>query len=207
MLRHPLLGLLLALAPDAPGAAGDPPAPPEGTVTMTRAELDALVNGAVEKATGPLRSQVETWQKAALDGAWDNAFQQHQIPEAIRPLVRGQWDALKPGEGEHRPDPAAWLPEQPFFAALKPPAATPEAPKATGKTPAGPTQQPAAAAESKAAPKAPAAPAAPAAPTLPSYLTRGPGQPAAPTPGPAANSRDALKVAVAEARAAEGLAP
>ena len=205
-----LLGPLLALAPDAPGGAGGagdppaPPAPPEGTVTMTRAELDALVNGAVEKATGPLRSQVETWQKAALDGAWDAAFQQHQVPESLRGLVRREWESIQPKEGEHRPDPAAWLPEQPFFAQVKPPAPAAEPAKTSGRTPAAKSAEPAPA---PAANPAPAKPAAPAPAALPPYLTRGPAAPAPQANAPAASTREALKVAVAEARTAEGLAP
>lgn len=204
-MRSLLPGLaLLMLAPDAPAGGGNDATP--DTVTMSKADLQAMILAEVTKATAAATAQIETWQKAALDGAWEAAHTQHGVPEALRPLVRAQWEAIKPAEGEHRPDPAVWLPDQPFFSALKPaaPPAAPEAPKASGRPPVAATPEAPKAPAAPATPAAPAAPKAPTAPALPAYLQRGPGQTGtAPAAQPAATPKDALNVAVKAAIAAE----
>lgn len=215
-MRRPTLPYLLSA--DGGGGAGGPAAPSAQTSTTTgdagaaasaaaqpapagvsfasQAEFDAAVNARVEAATASTRAQVEAWQKAALDAHFDGLYQEHGIPEALRSVVRAQWEALKPGEDGHRPDPRTHLPEQDWFKALKPaPAAQPTRTR-TGKS------EPPPSAPSPAAVATPA-PATPAQPTgLPPYVIRGPGSAAAPAATkPAATYAEAAQVFAQQLRA------
>lgn len=159
-------------------------AAPAAVTFATQAEFDAAVQARIDASVSKIQ------QQHLIDQHFDALFTEHQIPEPLRPIVRSQWEALKPGDDGHRPDPKT-VTESDWFKALKPAAVPAEPAKTTGKTPAQAT--PAEPAKTPPAQKSPTA-------TLPPYLTRAPGATASTGgKGPATNTRDAMRVAAAAA--------
>lgn len=169
----------------------------EAAKTYSQAELNDAIQAQVAAALS--KAKLEAERTAAIDGHWNGVYGEHKIDEALRPLVRGAWDALPVKDGEERPDPAAWIKEQPWLPKLRPPASV-ESARTTGKSTAPKAETPAAP-EAPTAPKPPTPPTAPTAPGLPSWLTRGPAAPPASGKQPASNPREALQRVAAAARA------
>ena len=181
-----------------PGGQGQEPAKGgqgAGAGALSEADIDARVEARVQAVLAAREKAAAA--AAAVDKHWeDTVWKPHNIPEAVRPLVRSQWDALP----EERPNPAEWAPAQPWFGALKP--ATPAAPATqSGKRGATDTEARPADPQPKVAAKGGADKGAPA-PGVPSWLSR----PASPGPGargPATNPREARARVIESMRRAD----
>lgn len=170
-----------------------------GAGALSEADIDARVEARVQAALAAREKAAAA--AAAVDKHWeDTVWKPHNIPEAVRPLVRSQWDALPVEDGKERPNPAEWAPAQPWFGALKPIA--PAAP-ATQSGKRGATEEQAAKPADPAKSAEPAKTPAASNPTgAPSWLTR-PASPANGARGPATNPREARARVIESMRRAD----